>query len=137
MLFSKKLFCLFILMFSFTFQFVFAQQEVNVSSIFEKYKTDRTVLPDFSYVGYHNGEKAIPKIENYKIFNITQYGAIPNDTISDKTAIQKAIDAANKNGSGIIFFPKGRFLIHEDSDNLVRPGRDRIIHEESPPTQKS
>ena len=119
MLLPKKIFCGLLLLFSFTFQFVFGQQEVNASSIFEKYKTDRTVLPDFSYVGYHNGEKAIPKIENYKIFNITQYGAIPNDTISDKTAIQKAIDAANKNGSGIIFFPKGRFLINEDPDNLV------------------
>jgi hypothetical protein len=86
------------------------------SIIFEDYKKDKSVLPDFSYVGYHHGEKKIPFVTNYKIFDVTVYGAIPNDTISDKIAIQKAIDAANQNGSGIVFFPKGRFLVNEDKD---------------------
>lgn len=88
----------------------------NQSKIFETYKKDSSTLPDFSYVGYHHGEKDIPKITNYKIYDVTAYGAIPNDDISDKVAIQKTIDAANKNGSGIVFFPKGRFLINEDTD---------------------
>lgn len=88
----------------------------NTSKIFEKYKKDRTVLPDFSYVGYQQGEKGIPTITNYKVFDVTTFGAKPDDGISDKEAIQKAIDAANKNGSGIVFFPKGRFLVNEDAD---------------------
>ncbi|MGQ7947288.1 DUF4955 domain-containing protein [Flavobacterium sp. WC2509] len=86
------------------------------SKIFEDYKKDRSILPDFSYVGYHNGEKEIPNVTDYKIFDVTTFGAIPNDSISDKVAIQNAINAANKNGSGIVFFPKGRFLINEDGD---------------------
>lgn len=92
---------------------VLAQKEAK---IFEDYKKDRTILPDFSYVGYHQGEKEIPTITNYKIFDVTAFGAKPDDNVSDKIAIQKAIDAANKNGSGIVFFPKGRFLVNEDGD---------------------
>ncbi|WP_156101311.1 DUF4955 domain-containing protein [Flavobacterium gilvum] len=92
---------------------VAAQQNAK---IFEDYKKDKNVLPDFSYVGYHQGEKNIPNITNYKVFDVTEFGAKPNDDISDKQAIQLAIDAANKNGSGIVFFPKGRFLVNEDGD---------------------
>lgn len=92
---------------------VSAQKE---SKIFQDYKKDRKVLPDFSYVGYHQGEKGIPNITDYKVFDVTSFGAKPNDTISDKIAIQKAIEAANKNGSGIVFFPKGRFLVNENDD---------------------
>ncbi|MEO9022849.1 MAG: DUF4955 domain-containing protein [Ginsengibacter sp.] len=99
-----------------------AQKEnSNPSKLFEQYKKDKSklILPDFSYAGYHNGDKEIPKSEDYKIFDVTQYGALPNDTISDKAAIQKAIKAANKNGSGIVFFPKGRFLINEETDSAT------------------
>ncbi|AOZ97958.1 DUF4955 domain-containing protein [Flavobacterium commune] len=105
---------------------VFAQDK---SKIFEDYKKDRNLLPDFSYVGYHQGEKEIPNVTNYKIFDVTTFGAKPNDDISDKIAIQKAIDAANKNGSGIVFFPKGRFLVNEESDatNSIISKKGNII----------
>lgn len=95
--------------------------EENKSKIFEDYKAHKSnsVLPDFSYVGYHSGEEAVPTINNYKVFNVTDFGAIPDDTISDKAAIQSAISAANLNGSGIVFFPKGRFLVNEDVDQLT------------------
>lgn len=93
---------------------LFAQKE---SKILTQYKKDKTVLPDFSYAGYHNGEKDLPSNLNYKVFDVTTFGAIPDDEISDKVAIQKAIKAANQNGSGIVFFPKGRFLINEDGDD--------------------
>ena len=39
--------------------------------------TESTLL-DFSYAGYKHGEKSIPDV-SYKIFNIEDYGAIPND----------------------------------------------------------
>ena len=85
-------------------------------------------LPDFSYAGYKNGEIAIPS-PKYKIFDVTKFGAIPNDGISDKAAIEKAIRAAEINGSGIVFFPSGQFLINEVSDNLstIRLKGSRII----------
>lgn len=75
-------------------------------------------LPDFSYAGYHHGEKAIPTVV-HKVFDVTHFGAVPNDGKSDKKAIQMAIDAAVKNKSGIVFFPKGRFLINEDTDDTT------------------
>ncbi len=75
----------------------------------------QTELPDFSYAGYHHGEQSIPHT-NHKIFNVTEYGAVPNDFHSDKTAIIKTIEAVRKNGSGIVFFPKGRFLVNSDED---------------------
>jgi hypothetical protein len=92
---------------------VFAQKEAK---IFTDYKKDKSVLPEFSYAGYHHGEKDLPNIKNYNLFNVTDFGAIPNDTISDKIAIQNAIKAANILGGGVVFFPKGRFLVNENSD---------------------
>lgn len=52
-------------------------------NLFETYKVQKlagqeTTLPDFSYVGYENGEKTIPGID-YKLFNVTDFGALPND----------------------------------------------------------
>lgn len=93
-----------------------AQSVVN-SKLFEAFKKDKAsaILPDFSYAGYRSGEKAIPEVKNYKVFNVVDFGAKPNDDISDRDAIQTAIQAANINGSGIVFFPKGRFLINEDT----------------------
>lgn len=106
----------FVISFVIVFHFAKAQETIN-SQLFEQYKLDKSksLLPDFSYAGYQCGEKAIPEIKNYKLFNVVDFGAKPNDELSDREAIQAAIDAANKNGSGIVFFPKGRFLVNEDS----------------------
>ena len=43
-------------------------------------------------------------------FNILDYGARPDGKTLNTTAIQSAIDAANKQGGGRILIPKGRFL---------------------------
>jgi hypothetical protein len=93
-----------------------------------KPNVNKPYLPDFSYAGYYNGEKAIPS-PKYKIFDVTQFGAIPNDGFSDKKAIEKAIRAAESNGSGIVFFPPGQFLINESSDipTTIRLKSSRII----------
>ena len=65
------------------FQFAQAQETIN-SQLFEQYKLDKSksLLPDFSYAGYQSGEKAIPEIKNYKLFNVVDFGAKPNDEIS-------------------------------------------------------
>ncbi len=81
-----------------------------------------SILPDFSYVGYHNGEVAVPENRQLKVFNVTDYGAKPNDEVSDKNAIRKAIKAAENNGGGVVFFPKGKFLVNEDDDD-----KDQIV----------
>eukprot|EP00825_Cyclidium_porcatum_P013962 TRINITY_DN1741_c0_g1_i2.p1 TRINITY_DN1741_c0_g1~~TRINITY_DN1741_c0_g1_i2.p1 ORF type:complete len:191 (-),score=19.94 TRINITY_DN1741_c0_g1_i2:3-575(-) len=95
-----------------------AQEKSPEAKLFKEYKENKTgsILPDFSYAGYHHGEKSIPS-PDLKIFDVTKFGAIPNDNISDKEAIRKAICAAGKNGGGIVLFPKGKFLINEDNDS--------------------
>jgi len=107
------------------------QQPIR-SELFENFRETKSqsLLPDFSYAGYHTGEKGIPDIDNYQVFNVIDFGAIPNDSISDRNAIQAAIDAANKNGSGIVFFPKGRFIVNDDSTSqtgIVSKGSNIIL----------
>lgn len=45
-----------------------------------------------------------------KIYNILNFGAIPDGKILNTKAIQTAIETANKNNGGKIIFPKGLFL---------------------------
>lgn len=70
------------------------------------------VLPDYSYAGYALGEAGIPDAVG-QVFNVADFGAVPNDDRSDRTAIESAIKAAEANGGGVVFFPKGRFLVSE------------------------
>ncbi len=73
------------------------------------------ILPDFSYAGYHYFNKPVPDVA-HPIFDVTKYGAIPGDDLSDQKAIQAAIAAAEANGKGVVFFPPGEFLVNTDAD---------------------
>ncbi|NIJ46469.1 hypothetical protein FHR24_002957 [Wenyingzhuangia heitensis] len=92
------------------------------SSVWNNYVTAQennteAVLPNFSYAGYKYSQEAIPDV-NHKIFNVLDFGAIPNDAKSDKEAVKKAIAAAQKNKKGIVFFPKGKYYINTASDDI-------------------
>jgi hypothetical protein len=43
------------------------------------------------------------------VIDVTTYGAIPNDSVDDSLAIQKAIDAAPANST--IYFPQGTYRL--------------------------
>lgn len=89
----------------------------------------RAELIDYSYVGYHRGEKAIPDVQAQR-FDVTKYGAVANDGKSDKKAIQKAVDAAGQAGGGVVVFPAGRFLINEASDDpsmILRIQHSKVV----------
>lgn len=97
----------------------------NTSRLWEQFvEAKRTgaepVLADFSYAGYHAGDRDIPDVKA-EVFDVTRYGAVPDDEKSDRAAIIEAIAAAEKNGSGIVHFPKGRFLVNEESDPHNQP----------------
>ena len=77
------------------------------------------MLPNYGYAGYKLGTQAIPDSFNYPVFDVTHYGAVPGDANSDQAAIQAAIDAAEANGSGIVFFPPGEFLVNTDPSNTT------------------
>lgn len=97
----------------------FAQQEETVwdNFISAKESGDVPILPDFSYAGYKYCEVPIPNL-NYRVFDVTDFGAIVNDDKSDKDAIKQAIAAATLNGEGVIFFPRGKYLINTIKDEL-------------------
>jgi hypothetical protein len=82
-----------------------------------KKKSTEPILPDFSYTGYHYSEIPIPTVE-HPVFNVTDYGANPDDSKSDKAAIKFAISRASANGKGIVFFPAGKYLINTAEDDL-------------------
>lgn len=99
-------------------------------SILQEFKKNPTIsiLPDFSYAGYSYGEEPIPTIEG-EIYNITEFGAIANDSIDDTDAINLTIENAGKNGGGVVLFPKGKFLVNMDSSkvNIVHISYSNIV----------
>jgi hypothetical protein len=68
------------------------------------------VLTDYSYAGYGNGEVAIPDVAG-PIFKVVDFGAIPDDALSDEEAIRQAVAAAERAGGGVVLFPPGKFLV--------------------------
>jgi hypothetical protein len=73
-------------------------------------------LPDFSYAGYKRSDVAIPNITG-PVFNVTSYGASPNNTGFDDAGIQAAIDAAEAAGGGVVFFPAGQYRVAPTEDS--------------------
>jgi hypothetical protein len=50
-------------------------------------------------------------IDEMGIISVASYGAIGDGTTDDTVAIQNAIDAAEANGGGVVFFPKGVYAV--------------------------
>lgn len=100
--------------------------------------SEHNVLPDFSYAGYMHGEVAPPEMEEliaqgYKVFNVCDYGAVPDDEQSDREAFLKALEAAGAkrivNGNttrmqvsgekplnAIIYFPEGEYVLQTEEE---------------------
>ncbi len=68
------------------------------------------VLIDYSYAGYGNGEVAIPDVSG-PVFKVVDFGAIPDDALSDEEAIRRTIAAAERAEGGVVLFPPGKFLV--------------------------
>ncbi len=77
------------------------------------------ILPRFSYAGYRRGEHPLPAAAG-TVFDVTDYGAFPDDGVSDHSAIQDAIHAAEANNGGRIVFPAGKFLVNTDTDTRTQ-----------------
>lgn len=84
------------------------------------------VLLDFSYAGYDHGESA-PKdgfAWGYKVYNVVDYGADPTGAKSSREALiallnELKLTGSNRNATAnaVIYFPEGRFILHNDDDN--------------------
>ncbi len=83
---------------------------------------DSNVLLDFSYAGYDHG-LTLPGDEypGYTVYDVTQYGAVANDGISDRPALEKIINLLGKKPSvkAIIYFPEGEFILHSEADDVI------------------
>ena len=70
------------------------------------------------------------KSQNIYIVTCPPYNAVGNGAIDDTAAIQAAIDAAEANFGGIVYFPRGDFdltsgiTIEQDGVNLIGSGDD-------------
>jgi hypothetical protein len=85
-------------------------------------------LPDFSYAGYKRSDVPIPNITG-PIFNVTSYGATPNNSGFDDAGIQAAIDAAEAAGGGVVLFPAGQYRVSptEDSNAWITVQGSNIV----------
>lgn len=93
------------------------------------------LLPDFSFAGYAHGEQAPADISTlgYTVYNICDYGAVPDDGKSDREAFISCLNdifgepVIDSNGdlvfphkekaNAIIHFPEGEFILHAKGDS--------------------
>lgn len=70
-------------------------------------------LHDFSYAGYHQGQRLLPDNPPGNIYDVTKapYYANNQGTADATTAIQAAIDDAGAAGGGIVYLPAGTYSI--------------------------
>jgi Pectate lyase superfamily protein len=60
------------------------------------------------------------------VFNVTNYGANPNDFGDDTVAVQNAVNAAENSGGGVVYFPNGSYYLKNISlgAGVVLEGQD-------------
>ena len=114
------------------------QVDANAALAWRNFKagTADNVLLDYSYAGYKHGEEAPADVWGlgYKVYNVVDYGADPTGVRSSRgalTALLKELklsgrsdagaNLANANARAVIYFPEGRFVLHNDDDNVVDP----------------
>lgn len=69
-------------------------------------------LHDFSYAGYHRGEKPIPRRNGPQIdVTAAPYHADATGKTDSTAAIQRALDDAAKAGGGIVYLPAGMYRV--------------------------
>ena len=99
---------------------------------------DDNVLLDFSYAGYHHGtelpvdEKDVNVLAQklgYKVYNVCDYGAIPDDGKSDRKALEDIINKIGRgkpNAKAIIYFPEGEYILHSKDDNTTNAETGKV-----------
>ena len=106
-------------------------------------KSEANVLLDFSYAGYNHGESAPLEAAafGYTVYDVTNYGAVANDGLSDRAAFLACVEAAIgqkfeekpnslrlpsvNQANVIISFPEGEYILHTSDDD--KDGVSRTI----------
>ncbi len=86
----------------------------NFPEILEsKKEIKENYLPDFSFAGYHWGEKQIPENRG-RIISSTDFGVVANDSLDDSKALLKALEETKEmEGNIILQLPPGRIILSE------------------------
>jgi hypothetical protein len=83
---------------------------------------DPLFLQDYSYAGYHNGEKPLPRQQSA----ITRVSAATDGSQDASAAVQAAIDGVLAQGGGVVFLPAGVYRLDKPlrilGSNLVLRG---------------
>lgn len=84
-------------------------------------------LPDFSYAGYHFGERNIAVPNDVTVINAIDHGVIPNDKLDDSKALLAVMKKANEiKGTVKIQLPAGRVILSDilylERSNLILSG---------------
>ena len=79
------------------------------------------VLPDWTRAG-------TPRLDPDDSFDVTDYGAVPDDGDSDSAAFAEAVTAAIANGGGRVAIPVGNFLL----DQTLQLGTGVVLSGEGP-----
>lgn len=99
---------------------------------------DDNVLLDFSYAGYYHGTElpvdekdvnVLAKKLGYKIYNVCDYGAVPNDGKSDRKALEDIINKIGRgkpNAKAIIYFPEGEYILHTKDDDTTNAETGKV-----------
>ncbi len=70
-------------------------------------------LHDFSYAGYHMGEKPLPENPSGPVVDVTKppYNADPSGERDSTPAIQAALDDMGEGGGGTVYLPEGTYRV--------------------------
>jgi len=108
---------------------IWAVQPVRVlgeSQLYRQWKSDpaNAILPDFSHAGFGDGRMKIPQISesDMPVFDIAEFGGVPDDDEDDQAAMQQAIDAAAAAGGGIVKLHAGTYLLSPRSIYIRHSG---------------
>lgn len=85
---------------------------------------DDAFVQDFSYAGYHRGERPVPE-EGAPVVNaVLDFEADPTGEADATEAIQRAIDAVEERGGGVVHLPAGTYRLsrrdREDHCLIIR-----------------
>ena len=89
--------------------------------------------PDFSFAGRDSRAAEPPLVDRttHGYFDVTDFGAVPNDRRSDRVAVEAAIAAAEAHpGPSVVWFPPGRFVLRGQEEvgaAPIRVRRDEIV----------
>lgn len=112
------------------------QRDADAALAWQKFKAGAgdNVLLDFSYAGYKHGEQAPPDAWGlgYTVYDVTKYGLDKTGATSSRAAfvaLLKQLKLTGQNDAGsnqnnpnarvVLYFPEGRYILHNDDDNIV------------------